>query len=55
MSRGLYGKLKEIYTSTPILAYADFISFKPFKLLTDACMLGLGAVLYQSQGGVDHG
>ena len=31
----------------PILAYANFT--KPFKLHTDACGTGLGAVLYQTQ------
>ena len=30
----------------PILAYADFL--EPFKLHTDACALGLGAILYQN-------
>ena len=45
-------KLKEIYTTTPILAYADFS--KPFKVHTNACNLGLGAILYQNQDGVDH-
>ena len=30
----------------PILAYADFT--QPFKLHTDACGSGLGAVLYQT-------
>ena len=40
-----------ICTTTPILAYADFSNL--FKLHTDACTLGLGATLYQNQGGVD--
>ena len=39
-----FGKLKDLCTSTPILAYADF--GKPFKLHTDASVLGLGAVVY---------
>ena len=43
---------KEIYTSTPILACADFS--EPFKLHTDACALGLGAILHHNQNGVDH-
>ena len=32
-------------TTTPVLAYADFT--RPFKLHTDASVLGLGTVLYQ--------
>ena len=40
-----FDKLKEICTSTPILAYANYK--KPFQLQTDASDLGLGAVLYQ--------
>ena len=47
-----FRKLKEICTSTPILAYVDFS--KPFKLHTDTCTLGLRVILYQSQDGVDH-
>ena len=40
-----FDKLKELCTSTPILAYANYR--KPFQLQTDASHLGLGAVLYQ--------
>ena len=40
-----FDNLKELCTTTPILAYVDFV--KPFKLHTDANVLGLGAVLYQ--------
>ena len=39
---GVFRKLKDICTSTPILAYADFT--KPFKLHTDACTMGLGTI-----------
>ena len=46
-----FGKLKELCTTMLILAYADF--GKPFKLDTDASVLGLGAVLYQVQDGVE--
>ena len=46
-----FRKLKEICTTIPILAYADFS--KPFKLHTNTCTLGLGAILYQNQDGVD--
>ena len=35
-----FDNLKELCTTTPILAYADFT--KPFKLHTDASVLGLG-------------
>ena len=40
-------KLKEIYSDTPILAYADYT--KCFKVHTDASEQGLGTVLYQDQ------
>ena len=46
-----FDNLKELCTSTPILAYADFA--KPFKLHTNASVLGLGAVLYQVHDGVE--
>ena len=46
-----FDKLKVLCTTTPILAYTDF--GKPFKLHTDASVLGLGAVLYQVQDGVE--
>ena len=49
-----FDKLKELCTTTPILAYADFRKpFKLHKLHTDASVLGLGAVLYQVQDGVE--
>ena len=41
--------LKEKLTSAPTLGYADFTL--PFILETDASILGLGAVMYQEQGG----
>ena len=46
-----FDNLKELCTTTPILAYADFA--KPFKLHTDASVLGLGTVLYQVHKGVE--
>ena len=33
------------------MAYVDFL--KPFKLHNDACILGLGVIIYQNQDGVD--
>ena len=42
-----FNDLKRLCTTTPIPAYADFT--KPFKLHTDACGTGLGAILYQTQ------
>ena len=41
-----FQNVKQLCNSTPILAYADYL--KPFKLHTDVCILGLGAVLYQA-------
>ena len=42
-----FDDLKKLHTMVPILAYADFS--KPFKLHTDACGTGLGAILYQTR------
>ena len=39
-----FNDLKHLCTMVPILAYTDFK--RPFKLHTDACGSGLGAVLY---------
>ena len=41
-----FDDLKTLCTMAPIIAYADFT--KPFKLHTDACGTGLGAVIYQT-------
>ena len=41
-----FDDLKCLCTMAPILAYADFTRL--FKLHTDACRSGLGAVLYQT-------
>ena len=41
-----FDDLKTLCTTAPILAYANFS--KPFKLHTDTCGTGLGAVLYQT-------
>ena len=41
-----FQELKQLCNSMPILAYANYS--KPFRLHTDACSLGLGAVLYQT-------
>ena len=46
-----FDNLKELCTTTPILAYVHFA--KPFKLHTDASVLGLGAVLYQVHDGME--
>ena len=46
-----FDQLKELCTTTPVLAYTDFT--RPFKLHTDASVLGLGAVLYQLRESVE--
>ena len=46
-----FDKPKELCATTPVLAYANF--GKPFKLHSDVSVLGLGAVLYQVQDGVE--
>lgn len=47
-----FDKLKETLICPPVLAYADYC--QPFKVHTDASLLGLGAVLYQRQEGKDR-
>lgn len=47
-----FDELKDKLLSPPILAYANYQ--EPFKLHTDASTTGLGAVLYQTQEGVDR-
>ena len=42
-----FDDLKTLCTMAPILVYVNFT--KPFKLHTNACSTGLGAVLYQTQ------
>lgn len=44
-----FESLKDKLTSSPVLGYANFTL--PFLLETDANNLGLGAILYQYQGG----
>ena len=41
-----FDNLKHLCTTVPIPAYTNFT--RPFKLNTDACGSGLGAVLYQT-------
>ena len=48
-----FKKLKQLCSSTPILAYADYS--RPLKLHTGACSLGFSAVLYQTgEDGLDR-
>ena len=42
-----FDKLKKAVSQAPVLAYADF--GRPFRLVTDASTIGLGAALYQVQ------
>lgn len=47
-----FENVKQKLTEPPILAYADYSL--PFILHTDASSVGLGAVLYQKQNGVER-
>ena len=47
-----FDNLKELCSTTPILAYADFT--KPFKLHTNASALGWSAVLYWVHEGMEN-
>ena len=47
-----FDAIKEKLSNPPVLAFADYKL--PFKLHTDASISGLGAVLYQQQGGLDR-
>ena len=47
-----FNMLKVMCTSAPVLAFSDFM--KSFRLHTDASTIGLGAILYQEQGGKDQ-
>ena len=47
MCQQVFDDLKKLCTLAPILIYVNFT--KLFKLHTDACGTGLGAVLYQTQ------
>ena len=44
-----FGRLTAIFSSPPVLGYADYTL--PFELHTDASSQGLGAILYQVQDG----
>ena len=46
-----FNMLKALWTSAPLLAFTDFP--KPFQLCTDASTMGLDAVLYQEQDGIN--
>ena len=48
-----FEKAKAALVSIPILAYPDFASEAPFCITTDASGFGAGAVLTQTQGGVE--
>lgn len=44
---GVFRNWRNYVVLLPIFAYASY--FKPLKLYTDACGLGIGAVVYQQQ------
>ncbi|MEL7520061.1 MAG: RNase H-like domain-containing protein, partial [Cyanobacteria bacterium J06553_1] len=47
-----FDQIREALISPPILSFPDFNSSEPFQLYTDASGTGVGACLFQVQGGI---
>ena len=52
--QGSLNKLIDLVTSQPLLAYPDYENGEEFFIHTDASAMGLGAILYQKQQGMDR-